>query len=186
VAVCETERTIQLLGTLLDLAKINQGSIALHPTSINLNDWLQETQWIVTPDPSRLKIEIKVEEPLMIRADAEKLQQVIQQLIDNAAKYSPTDRPIDLVLKRDRQEAVVQVRDRGIGIPVAEQRRIFEPFYRLEASRCRSTGGIGLGLAIVKSLVESMGGSVTVQSGIQSGVEEGSVFEVRLAIRAAP
>jgi signal transduction histidine kinase len=186
VAVCETERTIQLLGTLLDLAKINQGSIALHPTSINLNDWLQETQWIVTPDPSRLKIEIKVEEPLMIRADAEKLQQVIQQLIDNAAKYSPTDRPIGLVLKRDRQEAVVQVRDRGIGIPVAEQRRIFEPFYRLEASRCRSTGGIGLGLAIVKSLVESMGGSVTVQSGIQSGVEEGSVFEVRLAIRAAP
>jgi hypothetical protein len=187
VAVCETERTIQLLGTLLDLAKINQGSIALHPTSINLNHWLQSTQWIVAPDSSRLKVEIAEVEiaeqkPLMIRADGEKLQQVIQQLIDNAAQYSPADRPIDLVLRRDRQEAVMQVRDRGIGIPVAEQGRIFEPFYRLEASRCRSTGGIGLGLAIVKSLVESMGGSVTVQSGIQSGGEEGSVFEVRLAI----
>jgi signal transduction histidine kinase len=180
VAVGETERTIQLLGTLLDLAKINQGSIALHPTSFNLNDWLSETQWSVAPDCSRLQIKVAAE-PLRIRADAEKLQQVIQQLIDNAAQYSPADRPIDLVLSRDRDEAVIQMRDRGIGIPVAERGRIFEPFYRLEASRCRSTGGIGLGLAIVKSLVESMGGSVTVQS-TESKQGEGSVFEVRLAI----
>jgi signal transduction histidine kinase len=175
VAVGETERTIQLLGTLLDLARINQGSISLHLTSFNLNDWVEETQWSVAPD--RLKVEIAVEEPLIIRADPEKLQQVIQQLIDNAAQYSADDRPIDLVLSRDRQ-AVLQVRDRGIGIPAAERGRIFEPFYRLEGSRCRSTGGIGLGLAIVKSLVESMGGSVTVQS----DDEEGSVFEVRLAM----
>jgi signal transduction histidine kinase len=177
VAVCETERTIQLLGTLLDLAKINQGAIALHLASFNLNDWVQETQWIVAPDRSRLKVKIAVEAPLMIRADPEKLQQVIQQLIDNAAQYSPADRPIDLVLSCDRQ-AVLQVRDRGVGIPAAEQGRIFEPFYRLETSRCRSTGGMGLGLAIVKSLIESMGGSVRVQS---TG-KEGSVFEVRLAI----
>jgi signal transduction histidine kinase len=181
VAVSETERTIQLLGTLLDLAKINQGSIALHLTDFNLNDWVQETQWIVAPHCSRLNVEIAVEEPLIIRADPEKLQQVMQQLIDNAAQYSPADRPIDLVLSGDRQ-AVLQVRDQGIGIPAAERGRIFEPFYRLEASRCRSTGGMGLGLAIVKSLIESMGGSVTVQS----AGERGSVFEVRLGIEAQP
>ena len=102
----------------------------------------------------------------------------IQQLINNAANYSEVDRPIALILSRDRQEAVIQVRDRGFVIPAAEQTHIFEPFYRLEASRCRSTGGIGLGLAIVKSLTESMGGRVTVQSTLG----EGSVFEVRLPI----
>lgn len=183
VAVGETERTIQLLGSLLDLAKSNQGGISLHLLSLNLNDWLQTSRWSVDPDslePSRLSVET-ASDLLVIQADPEKLQQVIQQLIDNAASYSEADRPIVLVLSRDRQEAVIQVRDRGFGIPADEQTRIFEPFYRLEASRSRSTGGMGLGLAIVKSLTKSMGGRVTVQSTLG----EGSVFEIRLPIEMA-
>ena len=183
VAVGETERTIQLLGSLLDLAKSNQGGISLHLISLNLNDWLQTTRWIVAPESPefpRLSVEVALD-PLVIQADPEKLQQVIQQLIDNAAQYSEADRPIALILSRDQQEAVIQVGDRGSGIPAAEQSRIFEPFYRLEASRCRSTGGIGLGLAIVKSLTKSMGGRVTVQSSLGAG----SVFEVRLPIGVA-
>ncbi|MBW4514782.1 MAG: HAMP domain-containing histidine kinase [Timaviella obliquedivisa GSE-PSE-MK23-08B] len=181
VAVGETERTIRLLGSLLDLAKSNQGGISLHLIPLNLNDWLPTICWVLeSPESSRLSIEV-APEPLIIQADPEKLQQVIQQLIDNAAQYSEADRPIALILSRDRQEAVIQVRDRGSGIPTAEQTRIFEPFYRLEASRCRSTGGVGLGLAIVKSLTESMGGRVTVQS----TWGEGSVFEVRLPIEVA-
>ncbi len=183
VAVSETERTIQLLGSLLDLAKLNQGAISLHLIPLNLNDWLQKTSWIVVPESSESCFSVEIAPtPLTIRADPEKLQQVIQQLIDNAVQYSEADRPIALSLSRDLQEAVIQVRDRGFGIPIAEQTRIFEPFYRLEASRCRSTGGIGLGLAIVKSLTESMGGRVTVQSTLG----EGSVFEVRLPIEVAP
>ena len=183
VAVGETERTIQLLGSLLDLAKLNQGGISLHLIPLNLNDWLQTTHWVVLPESphfSRLSVEVAAD-PLVIQADPAILQQVIQQLIDNAAQYSQPDRPIALSLSRDRQEAVIQMRDRGFGIPAAEQVRIFEPFYRLEASRCRSTGGIGLGLAIVKSLTESMGGRVTVQSTLG----EGSVFEVRLPLKVA-
>lgn len=176
----ETERTIQLLGSLLDLAKSNQGEISLHLILLNLNDWVQTTRWIIDPEFPRLSVEI-ASTPLMIQTGPEKLQQVIQQLINNAANYSEVDRPIALILSRDRQEAVIQVRDRGFGIPAAEQTHIFEPFYRLEASRCRSTGGIGLGLAIVKSLTESMGGRVTVQSTLG----EGSVFEVRLPIEVA-
>jgi signal transduction histidine kinase len=176
VAVGETERTIQLLGTLLDLAKLNQGKTSLHPIALNLIDWLQATPWSIAPD--RLTVEILAKDPTLVQADPEKLQQVTQQLLDNAAQYSAADRPIHLTLLREPKTAIIQVRDRGIGIPIAEQTRIFEPFYRLEASRCRSTGGIGLGLAIVKSLTENMGGSVTVQS-----TEcEGSVFEVRLPI----
>ena len=183
VAVSETERTIQLLGSLLDLAKLNQGAISLHLIPLNLNDWLQKTSWIVVPESSESCFSVEIAPtPLTIRADPEKLQQVIQQLIDNAVQYSEADRPIAVSLSRDLQEAVIQVRDRGFGIPIAEQTRIFEPFYRLEASRCRSTGGIGLGLAIVKSLTESMGGRVIVHSTLG----EGSVFEVRLPIEVAP
>jgi signal transduction histidine kinase len=177
VAVGETERTIELLGTLLDLAKLNQGKTSLHPIAFNLIDWLQETQWSIAPESSRLTVEILAKAPVTVQADPEKLQQVVQQLLDNAAQYSAADQPVHLILLREPETAIIQVRDRGIGIPTAEQTRIFEPFYRLEASRCRSTGGIGLGLAIVKSLTESMGGSVTVQS-----TGEGSVFEVKLPI----
>ncbi|NJR37524.1 MAG: HAMP domain-containing histidine kinase [Leptolyngbyaceae cyanobacterium CSU_1_4] len=186
VAVGETERTIQLLTSLLDLAKSNQGGISLHCVPLNLNDWLQITPWMVESQAfsclfsCRLSVEV-ASDPLVVQADSEKLQQVIQQLIDNAAQYSEPDRPIALVLSRDRQEAVIQVHDHGFGIPALEHTRIFEPFYRLESSRCRSTGGMGLGLAIVKSLTESMGGRVTVQS----TWGEGSVFEVRLPIKVA-
>ena len=181
VAVGETERTIQLLGSLLDLAKSNQGGIALHLIPLSLNDWLQTVPWFIkSPESSRLSIEV-APEPIVIQADPEKLQQVIQHLIDNATQYSEPDRPIALALSSDRQEAVIQVSDRGFGIPTAEQTCIFEPFYRLEASRCRSTGGIGLGLATVKSLTEGMGGRVTVQSTLGKG----SVFEVRLPLEIA-
>jgi signal transduction histidine kinase len=184
VAIEETEHTIQLLGTLLDLAKVNQGEMAFHWQTIQLNDWL--SQWATGEQMGgwsedvieRLQVQVGLE-PLSVLVDVDKLQQVMSQLLENALRYSDAEEPIAVRLIREGQEAVIQVSDRGCGIPPSEQSRIFEPFYRLEPSRCRRTGGIGLGLAIVKSLVESMDGSV----GVKSTLGEGSVFEVRLPIQ---
>jgi hypothetical protein len=106
------------------------------------------------------------------------LKQVLLNLIDNAVKYSPAPKPITVKVTHSDGEAIVQVRDRGEGIPLAQQTRIFERFYRCDEDRSRSTGGTGLGLSIVQTLVEGMGGNISVRSKLG----EGSVFTVMLPL----
>ena len=108
-----------------------------------------------------------------VKADYNRLKQVLLNLIDNAVKYSEADTTITLKLSR----ACVQVFDMGYGIPLQHQSRIFERFYRLDEARNRA-GGTGLGLSIVKTLVEGMGGKVSVRSKLS----EGSVFTVCLPV----
>jgi signal transduction histidine kinase len=104
------------------------------------------------------------------------LIQILLNLIDNAIKYSPTGEPITLRLEALDHCAQLSVSDRGIGIPIQHQARIFERFYRVEAAR--APGGSGLGLAIVKTLVEGMGGKIQVRSKLG----EGSTFTVCLPL----
>lgn len=183
VAVEETERTIQLLKDLIDLARINSESMEFQLKPVVLNDLVAMAILAETApsDPTDLTdappIELKADSDLVVaQADPSQLLRVLKHLIDNARRYAKTDRPIVLHLSETKDAAVIEVCDRGCGIPLADQAHLFEPFYRVEASRCRSTGGIGLGLAIVKSLVEGMHGQVTVCS--QPG--EGSIFTVKL------
>ena len=122
---------------------------------------------------------IAVEEPvglIEVKAQRDRLKQVLLNLIDNAVKYSDPSTPVTLTLDRQGDRAIIQVCDRGQGIPLPQQARIFERFYRVDEARSRSTGGTGLGLSIVKTLVEGMGGSVSVRSKLG----EGSVFTVTL------
>ena len=124
--------------------------------------------------------EIKVEastEIIEVKADYTRLKQVLLNLIDNAVKYSEPETPIILKLTRKEEEGCVQVCDVGYGIPLQYQSRIFERFYRIDEARNRA-GGTGLGLSIVKTLVEGMGGKVSVRSKLS----EGSVFTVYLPV----
>ena len=114
--------------------------------------------------------------PIEVRADRNSLRRVLINLLDNAMKYSEPDTPITLKIEPKAESVLIQVSDRGLGIPLQQQTRIFERFYRVDEARTRSTGGSGLGLAIVKTLVERMGGSVTVRSKLG----EGSIFTVTL------
>jgi signal transduction histidine kinase len=105
--------------------------------------------------------------------------QVLINLIDNAVKYSAPDTPIILSIERFDGQAIIRVRDRGVGIPLQDQSRIFERFYRVDEARTRlpqagiqsASDGHGLGLAIVKTLVEGMGGSISVRSKLGEGTE---------------
>lgn len=187
VAVEETERTIQLLKDLIDLARINSKSMAFQLELVNLNDLVPAVIEMVQPaEPPLLEFQADAD-PILAEADSSQLMRVLKHLIDNALRYADTDQPIVLRLSQSRTSkigaaAVIEVCDRGCGIALADQRHLFEPFYRVEASRCRTTGGVGLGLAIVKSLVEAMSGQVTVQS----VPNEGSIFTVRLPAIASP
>jgi two-component system OmpR family sensor kinase len=116
-----------------------------------------------------------------IEADPNLLRRVLDNLLDNAAKFSDPETSIDIEAARGENGAlIIDVRDHGIGIDASELERIFEPFYRTDRSRARATGGVGLGLALVRRIVEAHGGSITVQS----EVEKGSSF--RVSVPAAP
>lgn len=177
IAASETDRTIQLLKDLLDLGRINSGKMELCLKPTVLNDLVDSAIHCVDPNHERI-FEFNAETLVSAQVDVYQLNRVLFHLLKNAIQYSKTDQPIRIHLQQIDDWAVLTVTDCGCGIPVADQQRIFEPFYRVETSRCRATGGMGLGLAIVKSLVEAMAGEVSVNSNLGTG----STFTVKLPV----
>lgn len=178
-AAFEAERTIRLLQDLLDLARADGGYLHFRLESFILNDLLAEVVGMAQQYSDRL-ITIEAETyPIEVKADYNRLKQVLLNLIDNAVKYSDPSTSILLKLNQHKEEVIIQVCDHGYGIPLQHQSRIFERFYRVDEARTRFTDGCGLGLSIVKMLIEGMGGSVTVRSKLS----EGSVFTVVLPIQ---
>ena len=102
-------------------------------------------------------------------ADRRAVEQILTNLLDNAAKYSHPGGHIEVQIEPERDHVRIEVRDDGIGIPKEDLPRIFERFYRVEKARSRDLGGTGLGLAIVKHLVQSMGGEIYVESELGLG-----------------
>ena len=111
-----------------------------------------------------------------MRADADALVTALLNLLDNAYKYTPADKRILMRVTREGPNVLFMVEDNGIGIPGAEQKRIFRRFYRLDRRLSRDTSGVGLGLSIVHDIVRAHGGEVRVAS--RSG--EGSTFTMLL------
>ncbi|HIK32439.1 MAG TPA: two-component sensor histidine kinase [Oscillatoriales cyanobacterium M59_W2019_021] len=178
IAASEADRTVRLLQDLLDLARADRGYLPFHLEPVELNELLSEVANMGRQYAQREIIWNDRGTLIKVKADRDRLQQVLINLIDNAVKYSPSGEAVTLHLERCDREAIVRVCDRGVGIPLQHQSRIFERFYRCDEDRCRTTGGSGLGLAIVKTLVEEMGGRVTVRSTLG----EGSIFSVFLPL----
>ncbi|NEP45271.1 MAG: HAMP domain-containing histidine kinase, partial [Okeania sp. SIO2H7] len=199
IASSEAQRTILLLQDLLELARADSGQIHFRLEGVVLNKLVGEVvemakqfsdreivfQISKNYQPIQFKAgEFREFQPtnclaideIEVIADANRLKQVLLNLIDNAVKYSDAGSPVTVVLDTKEDKGIIEVCDRGSGIPLSQQTRIFERFYRIDEARNRATGGAGLGLSIVKSLVEGMGGSVIVRSKLN----EGSVFTVIL------
>jgi signal transduction histidine kinase len=174
IAIFEMERTIDLMKGIFDLARLDQDSIRFSFTSVCLTSVIKKAIAHIQQVSDR---EIKVEGgelKITVLADAEQLKQVLIRLIDNAIRYS--DLGIMIKLEKLGNYVTLSVSDRGSGIPVSDQPHIFSPFFRVDRSRNRHTGGVGLGLAIAKVLVEGMGGSLSVRSELGKG----SIFKVML------
>jgi heavy metal sensor kinase len=174
-AGAEADRTINLLQDLLDLARADSGYTRYHLEPLLLNDVVSEVVDMTAKFGER-SIQITAPENVEAIVDRERLKQVLINLLDNAIKYSTATQPIDLIVERIDKQAIIRVRDRGIGIPLQDRGRIFERFYRVDKDRARTTGGYGLGLAIVKTLVEGMGGKIMVRSTVGEGSEFTIVF----------
>jgi signal transduction histidine kinase len=112
-----------------------------------------------------------------IIADEERLRSAIRNLVENALKYSShQDKPVEVTLGTHKDGVEITVLDHGVGIPQSEQTRVFEPFYRVDKSRTRSTGGYGLGLNLCKKVIEAHGGTIS----LSSTPGQGSLFKVWL------
>jgi signal transduction histidine kinase len=175
-AASEAERTIHLLQDLLDLARADSGYLHFQMQPIVLNDLVEEVVVMARKYSDRQITIESVAYPIEVRADYNRLKQVLLNLINNAVNYSESDTQIVLKLNQMHEKIIIQVCDQGYGIPLQHQARIFERFYRVDESRSHMTGGYGLGLSIVKTFVESMGGSVSVESKLG----EGSIFTITL------
>ena len=176
-AASEAESTIRLLQDLLELARADSGNLHFKIESCVLNDVVHEVVGMASQCSER-KIHIEAENSMIeVKADYNRLKQILLNLIDNAVKYSPENKPIILKLDRQEEEVMIQICDQGYGIALQHQSRIFERFYRVDEARNRA-GGTGLGLSIVKTLVEKMGGSISVRSKLG----EGSIFTVNLPV----
>jgi two-component system, OmpR family, sensor kinase len=126
----------------------------------------------------RLSIETPVR--AVVAGNPDRLRELVLNLLDNAIKYTPEGGRVALAVRTERSWAVLAVSDTGIGIPVPEQERIFDRFYRVDKSRSRAGGGTGLGLAITRSIVQAHGGSISVRSELGLG----STFIVHLPLAA--
>lgn len=178
----EAHRLERLINDLLDLSMIEAQQVEFHLEPTDLPAMARHTADVLMPHARKTgcTLEVHVAEGLpLVRADRDRLNQVLLNLVDNAIKYSPPGSAVTIRLSpRNAAWVVIEVVDRGTGIPDSQLSRIFERFYRVEKGRSARHGGRGLGLAIAKRIVEAHGGDLTVES--QMG--EGSVFRMELPV----
>jgi signal transduction histidine kinase len=133
--------------------------------------------------PIALTVRFDPDAVLFVRGDAERLQQVVWNLVSNSIKFTPADGRIEVELRRKDATAEILIRDTGQGIGPDFLPHVFERFQQAESISTRNAGGLGLGLAIVRYLTEAHGGTVTAES---AGVGQGATFVVRLPVCGAP
>ena len=175
-ASAETERTIQMLQDLLDLARADSGNLHFRQAPVFLNTLVTEVAAMSAKVSDRSVTAITQDQDIVALADQDRLQQVLINLVDNAIKYSAD--PVEIQLETREDQAIIHICDRGIGIALAHQQRVFERFYRSDDPSTRSRDGTGLGLAIAKSLVEGMNGKIS----LMSKPNEGSIFTISLPL----
>ena len=171
---------VTLVDDLLDISRVRTGKIVLRPERIELQTAVRTAIEAVRPlldaADQRLEIELPVQ-PVWLQADATRICQVVNNLLTNAAKYSPRGSTIALTVLRASNDVVVTVADQGEGIPQYMHAQVFEMFTQVDRTLDRAQGGLGIGLALVKRLVEMHGGTVVVES---AGLGAGSTFTLRL------
>jgi len=172
----------RLVDDLLDVSRITTGKVTLRKEPVNLATVvfrvIESTRSLIEAQGHQLLTALPPE-PIHLDADPARLAQILGNLLNNAAKYTPEGGRIGLTVARQGTEAVISVRDTGVGISAEMLPRVFDLFTQVDASLDRSQGGLGIGLTLVRSLVELHGGSVSVMS---AGPDLGSEFVVRLPI----
>lgn len=178
----QNNRLAHLVQDLLLLSRIDLESPSLNQNcclNILVEDLVEEFAAMAIAADLTLKSDISTTETLNVLGNEEQLYRLFANLLTNAIQYSPIGGIITISMARVEREAVLGVQDRGVGIPLAEQPKIFDRFYRIHQDRARHTGGAGLGLAIAQAIAQTHHGSIQVQS----APNQGSKFIVHLPLQ---
>jgi len=174
-------RLSQLVGDLMTISRLESSQAGEEFTRINFADLARQAVRAgqVTAEEKGQDLDAELPDTeVMVWGDRQNLSQLLDNLIDNAIKYTPNDGSITVKVSKDDENAILQVTDTGIGISPQFQQRVFERFYRVDKARSQSLGGTGLGLSIVKNIAEKHGGSIDVKSQLGSG----SSFTIKLPL----
>ncbi|UCF18744.1 MAG: GAF domain-containing protein [Gemmatimonadota bacterium] len=179
IALRNLDRLIRLVDDLLDLSRIESGRLVMKLASISLREAARRAMDAVDAFATEREVRLEIadsDRDMLVTADADRLQQVIVNLISNAVKYSPVGGRVGLRWWREGAEALMAVSDEGPGIPENQLETIFDKFRQLEQAATRKVGGAGLGLAISRTIMDQMGGAIWAES----EVGRGSRFFVKL------
>jgi signal transduction histidine kinase len=175
--VKEADLLTKIIDNLRQLGEIEAGTLAMDPTQFDLGELVRDSVTRLGIDrPVRTDIPAN----LIIATDRPKLVQALDNLLDNAAKFSPPGTPIDVHAEVAGEEVLVIVRDHGPGISPEHWSRVFERFYKVDRARPREAGGFGLGLAITKHLVQVLGGRIWTEAARDGG----QVFTIALPLNS--
>jgi signal transduction histidine kinase len=169
-------RLTRMVGDLLDASRIEAGELELNVEEVDLRKVAREVVELYAPTSPAHQVELEApEQPVRVRADPLRLEQVVSNLVSNAIKYAPEGGPVKVVVGVEGDEAVLAVKDRGVGIPPEEIPDLFLPFRRRAMTRNLAPGA-GLGLSVVRRILQAHGGRIEVES-VQG---TGSTFRIRL------
>lgn len=158
---------LQLISDLLDVQKLELGQLKMKKLTVDIHDTVAKSIETLLPqiDEDKITVENKVEKGLQVPHDAERINQVLTNLIKNSLKaVKPNTGKITITSEEDSSEVRIHVTDNGVGIPYEKQSKIFTKFYQVDASLTREKGGSGLGLSICKGIIEAHGGKISLKS----------------------
>lgn len=174
IIASESNRLEKLIHDILELSRVEKHSEPLQHEAFDLIDVIHEILVYLEVKATVKSIQIQLHSPqdqIFMRTDAGRVKQILINIIDNAITYSEVGKHVDIFVEADLENVSIRVIDQGIGIPEADQARIFERFYRVDKGRSRNSGGTGLGLAIVRNLVTWLNGTIAVNSAVNVGTE---------------
>jgi signal transduction histidine kinase len=187
VMLGQTERLGRLVDQLLDLSRLESGEVPLHLEPMALSPVVERviSEFSVGRSMTDVALHDEVDGDLFVDADAERIHQVLFNLVDNAVRFTPPGGEVTIAARRDADRVRVRVTDTGVGVGPEHLPRLFERFYRADASRSRDDGGgTGIGLAIARSIVEGHGGRITAESEPNNGAT--FTFDLPAADAALP
>jgi PAS domain S-box-containing protein len=167
----QTDRLLNLIDEMLNVTRIRAGELQYHFSLFDLNECMQDVVDSLQATTDTHRINLSVGAIPQINGDRDRIAQVLSNLISNAIKYAPEDPEIKVTVETNADWLKIMVKDGGIGIPKAQQRKIFERFYRSETLPKNTYQGLGLGLYIAMDIVKRHGGRIGVESEIGAGSE---------------
>jgi two-component system sensor histidine kinase KdpD len=177
----EAERLNRFVGNLLDMTRLESGAIELKLELFDIGEIIGASLRRAGSVLGRYDVEVDIAADLpMLRIDAVLFEQVLFNLLDNAAKYAPPDSRIDIHARREDGDVVIEIVDQGPGIPPGDLERVFDKFYRVQAQD-RRRAGTGLGLAICRGFIEAQGGHIEAHNRRD---RSGAVLRIRLPVPA--